>query len=347
MRLVQVVVTMFLFGSVFGEFLLSEELSGVTTIRQEQDINIVFSKIDIDKFAEHIRSKKIYDPKLWGADVNQIQVCNALMSTSSFIDRKLSKFMIDGAQVEKDFSSSIMLQQAIIKRRTICEAITSLQNFFGETVDRHCPRHNPFFADSVIDWANDPMEEYRWQIGGRIGVRRYADLRYARIKNELSEDAKQELSKFDELYRIAQEKHDKWMYDMTEYTLQNILINSQKKSLKESHAHIVKLYSLEPRADGELLELFSKSKYPETEKVKILIELKIPYKNFRYWESQNRRFRTVAQFVSFDKNKNRVTLEKPNGKKTIVRLRILRQADIKYVREQTTPQPSTNEQTKP
>ena len=87
-----------------------------------------------------------------------------------------------------------------------------------------------------------------------------------------------------------------------------------------------------------MLELFRESKYPETEKVKILMELKIPYTNFRQWESRNRKFRTTAQFVSFDKVRNRVTLEKPNGKKTVVRFHILRNEDIKYVREKITEQ---------
>ncbi|MDR1479206.1 MAG: hypothetical protein LBJ00_09710, partial [Planctomycetaceae bacterium] len=293
----------FLFGSIFGNVLLSEEFSGVPTIRQGQDINIVFGKIDIDKFAEHIRSKKIYDPKLWGADIDRVQVRNALFATSHLADFKLSEFMRDSAMAEKNFSSSITHQQAITKRRAISKAIMTLQNFFEETIDRDCPKNNPFFVDSIIDSPEDPMEEYRWQIGGWSGAIRFAELMLLETKKELTEDTKQELLKFRALYKTALEKHDKWMYDMTEYTLQKELMEGQKKSLKESHAHLVKLYSLEPRADGELLELFSKSKYPETEKVKILMELKIPYKNFRYWESQNRRFRTVAQFVSFDKNK--------------------------------------------
>jgi hypothetical protein len=63
------------------------------------------------------------------------------------------------------------------------------------------------------------------------------------------------------------------------------------------------------------------------------MELKIPYKNFRRWESQDHKFQTDAQFVSLDKNKNRVTLEKPNGKKTVVKLHILRNEDRKYIAE--------------
>jgi hypothetical protein len=63
------------------------------------------------------------------------------------------------------------------------------------------------------------------------------------------------------------------------------------------------------------------------------MELKIPYKNFRRWESQDHKFQTDAQFVSLDKNKSRVTLEKPNGKKTVVKLHILRSEDRKYIAE--------------
>jgi hypothetical protein len=57
-------------------------------------------------------------------------------------------------------------------------------------------------------------------------------------------------------------------------------------------------------------------------------------KTYRYWESQDRKFRTTAKFVSFDKSTNKVTLEKPNGKKTVARLHQVRYEDMKYIREQ-------------
>jgi hypothetical protein len=56
-------------------------------------------------------------------------------------------------------------------------------------------------------------------------------------------------------------------------------------------------------------------------------------KVYRQWESQDHKFQTMAKFVSLDKNKNRVTLEKPNGKKTVVKLHILRFEDRKYIQD--------------
>ncbi|MDR2171932.1 MAG: hypothetical protein LBP59_17445 [Planctomycetaceae bacterium] len=125
----------------------------------------------------------------------------------------------------------------------------------------------------------------------------------------------------------------KYHIDSIKNSLQNQLDDKQQIVFKKSHECLVNLYSIEPRADGELLELFSKSKYPETEKVKILMELKIPYKNYRRWESQDRKFQTNAQFIALDKPTQNVTLEKPNGKKTVVKLYVLRYADKKYIQD--------------
>jgi hypothetical protein len=357
-----VVLVIFVFVFLFGNILLGNELSGVPFEKSSEKniagyaklkyIKIDFKKIDLGQFAEHIRSKSIYDPQLWDTDINLVQVRNALLDISFFLYNKRSQFRSDCSQLKRDFLQVDDLQRMnkqetqlsfTRKRKKLCQEFILLQNFFETAIDRNCPRNNPFFKND--GWVIDPMEECRAK--GMVGSVRHIQLFTAKDRNELPDNLKPELEKYEKSFREAEEKHYRWELEMTEYDLQKILIEERERFLKEFHANFIELYFLEPRADGELLELFSKSKYPETEKVKILMELKIPYKNFRYWESQNRKFRTVAQFVSFDKSTSKVTLEKPNGKKTVARLHKLRYEDIKYVREQTTPQPTTTVQPKP
>jgi hypothetical protein len=331
-------VLIILFVFLCRDILAAESLPEIPIELKNKEVNIRFDKVDMNKFAELIKSKKIYEPTLWGRDIERVQVYNALMSVSFFLVNKSEQLSADSFQLQKDILQVAKLESIdkpnvpvsiLIRRKKICERFISLQNFFETAIDKNCLKTNPFSSG----WIFDPMIKFREQNGGVFGISKYVTLLEAESKNELSDNLKQELKAYRESRKVAEKKHDEWLFNMAEYNLQRILIEKQKETIKGSHKYLVKLYSLEPRADNELLELFSKSKYPETEKVKILMELKIPYKNFRRWESQDRKFQTNAQFVSLDKNKSRVTLEKPNGKKTVVKLHILRFEDRKYIAE--------------
>jgi hypothetical protein len=329
MKFLTLVISVFLIGKV----ILGAELLGVPILRGEKYIKIDYDKVDLEKFAEHIKSRKIYDHPMWGDKISSVQVHNALIGTSSILEDKFLPFQLN-IEIDKLTNWQSANKQKYLsiistKRKKICIDIISLQNFFETAIDRNCPKNNPFFNDI---WIEDPMFEWGLQMSNSDNSR-YLELQLLKIENKLSNSLKLELEQYEKKFNEIQEKHDKWEFEKIEYYLQKSLINNQKETLKKSHKYLVKLYSLEPRADGELLELFSKSKYPETEKVKILMELKIPYKNYRRWESQDRKFQTNAQFIALDKPTQNVTLEKPNGKKTVVKLYVLRYADKKYIQD--------------
>jgi hypothetical protein len=338
MKLLNFILVINFFIFLYGDILAADGLYEIPISVKDKEIYICFDKIELCKFAEHIKSKKIYEPKLWGTDVNRSQIHNALLSVSFFLRNKSEQLYTDSSQVRKDFLQVTKLQSIdkpndpssiLVRRKEICKRFVELQNFFEAAIDRDALKTNPFSEG----WIFDPIIIFRNQHGGIFGASRYITLMEAESKNELPDNLKQELTAYREAWTVAEKKHEEWLFNKTEYNLQQKLIEKQQKLLKEFHDRIVELYSFEPRADGELLELFSKSKYPETEKVKILMELKIPYKNFRRWESQDRKFQTNAQFISLDKPTQNVTLEKPNGKKTVVKLYVLRYADKKYIQD--------------
>ena len=158
------------------------------------------------------------------------------------------------------------------------------------------------------------------------------DLSHADLIGELPVRLKPELEKYVEYFRGRREKLKQWEWDKAEYNLQSGLVRQQTKTLNETHELLVELYSLEPRADEELLALIKDIKYPEKEKVALLMELGIPYDNYRIWESQDGLFKANAKYVSFDE-KEGVTLEKADGKQTTIELDVLRTEDQEYVRQ--------------
>jgi hypothetical protein len=100
---------------------------------------------------------------------------------------------------------------------------------------------------------------------------------------------------------------------------------------QKTHDILVQLYTMEPRADAELLELIADTNYPEKEKVAILMELGIPYKNYRIWESFDGLFKANAQYVS--SGEKGVTLEKADGKQTTIEFDVLRVECQEYVKQ--------------
>jgi hypothetical protein len=332
--------------------------------------------VELESF---ITTRDIYDPRTVGekSDSQERKLSYLQSIIAVHLQEVEASFAHIQNQVSQIFASSkkseINVQNHVKERYQLALDIIHIQNFYIATIDKKCQKTNPFFFTENSGWVIYPslppdksllsqslislskkrvskqLQLLKTEIDAVHGNKKLSPNLQAEYEavSKISQEESDAIKVVEET-RIAVEKARlQWRRDLLEYQLQNALIKQQKISLKKSHDYLVKLYSLEPRADDELLELFSKSKYPETEKVKILMELKIPYKNFRSWESQNRKFRTVAQFVSFDKNTSKVTLEKPNGKKTVVRLNKLRYEDIKYIREQTTPQPTTTVQPKP
>ncbi|MDR2409658.1 MAG: hypothetical protein LBE13_16320 [Bacteroidales bacterium] len=96
--------------------------------------------------------------------------------------------------------------------------------------------------------------------------------------------------------------------------------------------YLVRIYSESPRDDKKLIQLLEKYKYPDEDKIEILIRLNIEYKGFRIWESQNKRFRTIAKFISLDNNF--VILEKKDGKQTKIDLSAFDNEIQNYIKSQ-------------
>ncbi|MDR0391230.1 MAG: hypothetical protein LBH59_04945 [Planctomycetaceae bacterium] len=92
-------------------------------------------------------------------------------------------------------------------------------------------------------------------------------------------------------------------------------------------------YSESPRADQELIDLLEQYKYPKEKMLKLLCDLEVPYQGFRNWESTDGLFKTTAKFISLEKDE--VTIEKGNGKRTSIELKYLRQIDKDFVNKQS------------
>jgi hypothetical protein len=124
--------------------------------------------------------------------------------------------------------------------------------------------------------------------------------------------------------------------NILEYNIQRMMSDLQPNVKQVFLEYVLKTYSEEPRADQELIDLLEKYEYPETAKAKLLLELNIPYKGVRNWESTDKLFKATAKFISLD-DKGEVTLEKENGKQTTIELSVLRKEDQDYVKERLKP----------
>ncbi|MDR1478328.1 MAG: hypothetical protein LBJ00_05245 [Planctomycetaceae bacterium] len=96
------------------------------------------------------------------------------------------------------------------------------------------------------------------------------------------------------------------------------------------------LYSKSPADYKELEYILEKYKYPLDETLKIFAKLKIPFKNFRHWQSKDGFFRSNAKFIELKKDD--VFLELTNGKRTEIELSALCKEDQDYVKKQLPPE---------
>jgi hypothetical protein len=140
-----------------------------------------------------------------------------------------------------------------------------------------------------------------------------------------------------EKYEDAMWKNSK---QIVELNIDSALSKLQPIVERDFQEFVLRQYKEEGQQENpQLLDLMEKYRYPEPDKIDLLCKLKIPYKNFRTWESTDGLFKANAKFVSLDKKE--VTLEKANGKQTTIELSALRKVDQDYVKEQLAPKPET------
>jgi hypothetical protein len=333
------------FSLLLSLFVKGEELPKLPVVRQNKDFIFHYDRLTYDELAKLIVSGEIYKVENWGTGATASNVRNTLHGFYYFCDKKFYK------QIREEYWKLIEQYRKnektarltfAIERKKIATDIIAIRAFFVNAIDEDCLSKNPFFVD--IEHVAIELEEPLWRLQlDHTERHRFLEIAMEKIHKKISEKGKLELEGYRDRMSQLEKKKDENLITEAEYHMQNCLRDQQQGTLKESLEYMVGLYSVEPRADGELLELFSRSQYPEVEKVKILMELNIPYKNYRTWESDRRKFKTNAKFISID-NRSRVTLEKPDGKQTTIDLHRLRAADRTYVREQTkqtTTQPET------
>ncbi|MDR1925985.1 MAG: hypothetical protein LBQ66_16575 [Planctomycetaceae bacterium] len=318
-------------------------------IKEQELYHSLFEKhvkdITFNQLADIIKTEQVYKPEFFGIEQYTFEIKYSLLRR--IVGRYEYKIESKKDQIRSEFDDLFNRREKIsqndfaVQRRSYVSELVLLQDFFQSAIDTTPVDKSTGFNQFIDAFGLFPPQP-RWR-GIHLPE---LDVTSEDIHKRPEESLKK-LKQINAIHEESKRKHEvklrQWHDAHNRYTIQRILRLTQQTTLKESREYIVKLYSVEPRADGELLELFSRSQYPETEKVKILMELNISYKNYRTWESDRRKFRTNAKFVSID-NRNRVTLEKPDGKQTTIDLHRLRAADRTYVREQTkqtTTQPKT------
>jgi hypothetical protein len=108
--------------------------------------------------------------------------------------------------------------------------------------------------------------------------------------------------------------------------------------------YIIEIYSLHPFATAELETLLKAHKIDEAFSKEILDvihkeETEHPDDGFRIWRSKDKLFEADAKFVSA--NDKELTIEKRDGKRTTIELKLLRKTDVVYVSDQLAPKPET------
>ncbi|MDR1369065.1 MAG: hypothetical protein LBJ72_02890, partial [Dysgonamonadaceae bacterium] len=136
----------------------------------------------------------------------------------------------------------------------------------------------------------------------------------------LPEDIKHSQTR--ENYVKAKWENSKNIYESNMHRHLTEMVTNTEKSFT---SFALESYSQSPRADRVLVDLLEKYKYPNEKMLKLLCDLEIPYKGFRNWESTDGLFKTTAKFISFEKDE--VTIEKANGKRTSIELKYLRPVD--------------------
>jgi hypothetical protein len=134
-----------------------------------------------------------------------------------------------------------------------------------------------------------------------------------------------------------------WKNDLCklERYIQATLIKLEPQIVHKLSDFLINVYSQNPRAEVELLELLEKYNYPEKEKVEVLKALKIPYQSFREWQSQDGHLKMTVKFVALEGQN--VILETKDKKRETVTFVILRKEDQKYIKEQPETKKRENE----
>jgi hypothetical protein len=152
---------------------------------------------------------------------------------------------------------------------------------------------------------------------------------------ETEEERKWVITLRENIQVLRKTQHDLLKQDM-EHGVRLSVVSSARSTIRQYRTplneYLVRCYSESPRDDKKLIQLLEKYKYPEEDKIEILIRLNIEYKGFRIWESQNKRFRTIAKFISLENNF--VILEKKDGKQTKIDLSAFDNEKQNYIKLQ-------------
>jgi hypothetical protein len=132
----------------------------------------------------------------------------------------------------------------------------------------------------------------------------------------------------EEYLKLRAENSRKLQYHYIQTTL-NKLYNETQSAFVE---FALDNFKRKPSGDDIVINLLTTYEYPETERIKLLADLNIPYKGFRNWESTDKLFKATARFILLEKDE--VNLEKADGKKTTIEFSALRKEDQDYVKRQ-------------
>jgi hypothetical protein len=132
----------------------------------------------------------------------------------------------------------------------------------------------------------------------------------------------------EEYLKLRAENSRKLQYHYIQTTLSKLYNETQSAFVEFA----LDAFKRKSSGDDIVINLLTTYEYPETERVKLLADLNIPYKCFRNWESTDKLFKATARFISLDKDE--VNLEKADGKKTTIELSVLRKEDQDYVKKQ-------------
>jgi hypothetical protein len=274
-----------------------------------QDDNDCFITLTLEELADVIKTKKIYDPQCVGLPLD-VWVSDSLnMHLLVFfhlqqIEELFAKTRNDLFTFEWDEKDTYIIDETkrndhfINRRLSFAKECIRLQNFFVDVIDNDCWTINPFLKAGRINTSVPVLGMETLHNEERLNaVKRFGELLVNNINKELPIELKPEYDKlkerFDAENKMLKVAQHKWLQEKLEYDVQSGLLRLQIKMLNEMHALLVELFSLEPRADEKFLELIKDSKYPEKKKVKLLMELGIPYDSYRVWESQDGLFKKL------------------------------------------------------
>jgi hypothetical protein len=135
---------------------------------------------------------------------------------------------------------------------------------------------------------------------------------------------------------LRKTQHDMLKQDIEFGAISNV-VSSAKSTIRnyrtEVNKYFIRCYSKSPQDNKKLIQLLEKYQYPEEDKIDILINLNIKYNGYEYWESEDKKNKTVARLIKLDGDF--VMLEKTNGKKTKIVLSAFNTEIQNYIKEQS------------